>query len=137
MPEPATTTPADSPAAAEAPPPTTAPVTRAAGAPGTGPPASPAAPPASASTVRFAEAARRLSEACRARGLIAPAFRSPPGRPSVRTLRRRPDGGVVVAVQVRGRPLAVVLADMVDGVVAANHLSGAEAEQVRQVLLAA
>lgn len=65
-----------------------------------------------------------------------PAFRSPPGDPAaVRTIRRRPDGGAVVAVRVRGRALAAVVADMVDGVVAANGLTGAQAEEVRHRLV--
>ena len=42
-----------------------------------------------------------------------------------------------MAVRVRGRPLADVLADLVDGVIATNRLSGAQAESVRSDLLAA
>jgi hypothetical protein len=96
----------------------------------------PAPTPPPASAVRFAEAARRLQQACRARGLAVPAFRSPPGDPAaVRTIRRRPDGGAVVAVRVRGRTLAAVVADMVDGVVAVNGLTGPEAEEVRHRLV--
>jgi hypothetical protein len=91
-----------------------------------------------ATSISFADAARRLAAACRARGLVAPGFRSPPARPGVdRTLRRRPDGGVIVAVRVRGRPLADVLADLVDGVVAVNGLAGDEAESIRNELTAA
>ncbi|MGH9223259.1 MAG: hypothetical protein ACRD2W_05640 [Acidimicrobiales bacterium] len=90
-----------------------------------------------ATSVSFADAARRLADACRAEGLVAPGFRSPPARPGVdRTLRRRPDGGVIVAVRVRGRPLADVLGDLVDGVIAANGLSGDPADSVRRDLLA-
>ena len=90
-----------------------------------------------ATSVSFADAARRLADACRARGLVAPGFRSPPARPGAdRTLRRRPDGGVIVAVRVRGRPLADVLADLVDGVIAANGLSGEKAGAVKRDLLA-
>ena len=67
-----------------------------------------------------------------------PGFRSPPALPATdRTLRRRTDGGAVVAVRVRGRPLAAVLADLVEGVVVVNQLSGAEAEAVRSDLLGA
>ena len=89
-------------------------------------------------TFRFADAARRLGDESRRMGLAAPAFRSPPRLPGVdRTLRRRPDGGAVVAVVLRGRPWAAVLADLIDGVVAANRLAGAAADRVRSSLWAA
>ena len=90
-----------------------------------------------ASTVQFAEAARRLAERCRARGLIAPGFRSPPAHPTAsRTVRRGAGGSAIVAVRVRGRPLAAVVADMVDGVVVVNGLAGADRDRVRAKLLA-
>lgn len=93
--------------------------------------------PAAATTVQFAEAARSLAERCRARKLIVPGFRSPPAHPTAsRTVRRRPDGSAIVAVRVRGRPLAAVLADMVDGVAAVNGLAGADGERIRAELLA-
>ena len=91
-----------------------------------------------ATSISFAESARRLADACRAKGLVVPGFRSPPARPGVdRTLRRRPDGGTIVAVRVRGRPLDEVLSDLVDGVIATNGLSGEPAAAARQELLAA
>jgi hypothetical protein len=94
--------------------------------------------PASASSLRFAEAARRLADACRAGGLVVPGFRSPPALAGAqRTLRRRPDGAVIVAVRVRGRTLDAVVADLVEGVIAANGLTGAEADAARAVLRAA
>lgn len=88
-----------------------------------------------ATTVRFAEAARLLADRCRARGLVVPGFRSPPSHPSAsRTIRRRPDGGAIVAVRVRGRALAAVVADMVDGVAIVNHLTdAARAELLAEV----
>ncbi len=90
-----------------------------------------------ATAVGFAEAARALALSCRSRGLSAPSFRSPPADPRARrTLRRRPDGGAVVSVRLRGRSLGAVVADLVDGVVAANGLTGEEAEQVRRRLMA-
>jgi hypothetical protein len=93
--------------------------------------------PHPAPSVRFAEAARRLAQECRARGLVAPAFRSPPGLEGVdRTLRRRPDGGMVVSVRIRGRPPSAVIADLVEGVVAANNLGADQAGAVRAELLA-
>jgi hypothetical protein len=89
-------------------------------------------------SLRFAEAVRVLGHAARARGLTMPAFRSPPRLVGVhRSLRRRPDGGATVAVVVRGRPWVAVLADMVDGVVVANGLTGSAAGQTRAALWAA
>jgi hypothetical protein len=86
---------------------------------------------------RFASAARRLGAAARAAGLAVPAFRSPPRHPrAVRTIRRLP-GGAVVAVRVQQRAFADVVADMIDGVLAANALEGEAAARFRRVLLAA
>jgi hypothetical protein len=96
--------------------------------------------PEPASSLRFADAARRLALECRARGLSVPAFRSPPGLSGAdRTVRQRADGGVVVAVRVRGRAMTAVVADLVDGVVVANsaRVQGAEADALRRELLAA
>ncbi|MEQ8718600.1 MAG: hypothetical protein RIE08_13395 [Acidimicrobiales bacterium] len=87
--------------------------------------------PAPAS-LRFAEAARRLGGVARTRGLRAPTFRSPPKVVgATRTLHRRDDGSCSVAVLVKGRPWLAVLADMVEGVVAANDLDGVEAGRLR------
>lgn len=88
-----------------------------------------------ATSFRFATAARALATAARRSGLDAPAFRSPPRlHGATRSLRRRPDGGATIAVTLRGRPWAAVLADMVEGVVAANDLSGVDADRVRTEL---
>jgi hypothetical protein len=85
--------------------------------------------------ILFADVARRLGAATRAAGLVVPAFRTPPRRPGApRTIRRLP-GGPVVAVRVRSRPLADVVADMVEGVVVANGLAGDAAARMRTVLL--
>src|SRR2546423_9700476 len=90
-----------------------------------------------ASFANFAELARRLGDRARALGLVVPGFRSPPRvGGSVRTLRRRRDGSAVVAVQVRGRQLAAVAADLVEGVVTANGLAGGEADRIHAALLA-
>jgi len=40
----------------------------------------------------------------------------------------------VVAIRIRGRPWSAVLADMIEGVVAANRLSAAAADQCRTEL---
>jgi hypothetical protein len=85
--------------------------------------------------IRFAELARRIGAAARAAGLTVPAFRTPPRRSGVaRTIRRLP-GGPVVAVRLRSRPPADVVADMVEGVVVANALTGDAAGRVRATLL--
>ena len=87
--------------------------------------------------LRFARCARVLVVAAQAAGLRVPAFRSPPGRTDAqRTIRRRP-GGDVVAVRLRDRSAAEVEADMIEGVIAANRLTGPAAEQVRVTLAAA
>jgi hypothetical protein len=87
--------------------------------------------------LRFSRAARALGAAARAAGLTMPAFRSPPRRHgAVRTIRRYP-GGAVIAVQMRGRPFADVGADMVEGVLVANGLSGEGADRMRVALAAA
>jgi len=49
-----------------------------------------------------------------------------------RTLRRRADGSVAIAVRLSGRPFAAVVADMIDGVLAANELQGQDAEEWRR-----
>ena len=83
------------------------------------------------STACFAHAARQLGAAARAAGLTVPAFRSPPRRSGApRTIRRLP-GGPVVAVVMRDRAFADVLADMVEGVVIANRLQEPAAARVR------
>lgn len=83
----------------------------------------------------FATAARTLSRAAAVLGLRSPAFRSPPRTPgSTRTIRTNRDGTCTVAVAVRDRPRLAVLADMVEGVVAANGLSGVDAGRCRDAL---
>lgn len=66
-----------------------------------------------------------------------PAFRSPPRvAEALRTIRRYP-GGAVVAVRLRGRPLADVASDMVEGVLAVNRLDETAAVRMRPLLLQA
>ncbi|HUQ39044.1 MAG TPA: hypothetical protein VM030_02735, partial [Acidimicrobiales bacterium] len=73
----------------------------------------------------FAAVARALAAEARRHGLVPPGFRSPPRLPGARrTIRRYRDGAAVISVQLRDRPAAEVLADMVDGVVVANGLEG-------------
>jgi hypothetical protein len=89
-------------------------------------------------TVRFAECGRLIATAARRQGVRPPSFRSPPRlRDRDRTLRRRPDGSVVVAVRLAGRPFVAVAADMVEGTVAASGRTGPDADELRRVLWAA
>ena len=88
-----------------------------------------------ASSIRFSVAARLVAAEARAAGLVVPGFRSPPRITGAdRTVRRRPDGGAIVAVRVRGRPFAAVANDLVEGVVAVNGLAGNEADRCRRRL---
>jgi hypothetical protein len=90
-----------------------------------------------ASTVDFAQAARTITRLVRGAGLRAPSFRCPPRVVGAdRTIRRRPDGAVV-SVRVRDRPVAAVLADMIEGVVVANRLTTPRSDRVRADLWAA
>lgn len=67
-----------------------------------------------------------------------PVFRSPPRLADVdRTLRRRPDGQVVIAVRLTGRPFAAVQSDVIAGVVVANGLEGQDAGRFRRAAWAA
>jgi hypothetical protein len=91
-----------------------------------------------ASSLRFAAAARDLAAACRQAGFEAPGFRSPPRVPGLdRSLRWRGVAGALVAVRLGDRPFVAVLADMVEGAVAANRLTGAEASRCRAALWSA
>src|SRR5215213_3911176 len=90
-----------------------------------------------ATTLRFAAAARALADEVRRHGLIVPGFRSPPRLTGAdRTLRGRPPGRTTIAVRVRGRPWAAVLADLIEGIVVANALSGPPADRLRARLWA-
>ena len=84
---------------------------------------------------RFAEAGRCLAAMATEMGLQVPAFRTPPRVAGVdRTIRRAPDGSVLVSVRSRGRAWPAVLADMIEGVVVANGLGRSEAAQARNEL---
>lgn len=89
-----------------------------------------------ASATDFGHLARLLGSEARRGGLIVPGFRSRPGADARRTIRRA-DSGAIVSVLLRGRSLADVAIDMVEGVVVANGLVGGEAVRWRSRLLAA
>jgi hypothetical protein len=85
--------------------------------------------------VRFADAARRLGAVAHEAGLDVPAFRSPPRVAGAdRTIRRYPAGSVV-SVRIRGRAFDAVIADMVDGVLAANRITSGDASRMRARLV--
>ncbi len=86
------------------------------------------------SSLRFAEAARTLSDTARAGGFLAPSFRSPPRIEGDRSIRRQRSGGATIAVRYRDRPWPAVLADMVEGVVATNGLAAEAADKLRRDL---
>ena len=113
----------------------------AAGRPGTGPVRSGARrlarTPAASSSAEFAAAVRVVAEAARRRGLSVPVFRSPPGLPELDRSLRRTASGTVVAIRLGDRPVASIQADVVDGVVVANRLSGREASGFRRAAWAA
>ena len=87
-----------------------------------------------ATSLRFAHAARTIADVARSRGLEPPAFRSPPAIAGLQRSLRRRGSEATVSVRLRQRPWVAVLADMIDGVVAANRLSGAAADEVRTAL---
>jgi hypothetical protein len=85
----------------------------------------------------FVNAANLLGAVAGRFGLIAPGFRTPPRIVGVqRTVRRRPGGGLV-AVAVKNRPAAAVLADMIDGVIVVNNIGAPESDTVRAALWSA
>jgi hypothetical protein len=87
-----------------------------------------------AGALLFSQVARRLGAAARAAGLVVPAFRCPPRLAGARRTLRRYPGGAVVAVQLKGRAFADVAADMVEGVLVVNRLTGDAAIRMRPLL---
>jgi hypothetical protein len=84
-------------------------------------------------TMQFTAAARVLAQAAAECQLVVPGFRSPPRVVGVnRTIRRAHTGeGGVVAVRLIDRPLAVILGDMIEGVIVINNLNPTQADRVR------
>jgi hypothetical protein len=82
--------------------------------------------------IGFSGVALALGAEARRAGLAVPGFRSPPRLSgATRTIRWSSAGGSVVSVVIHGRATTDVIGDMIDGVVAANQLSGERAELVR------
>jgi len=90
-----------------------------------------------ADTLSFSSAVRAVADEARRMGLRVPAFRSPPGLAGVdRTIRRR-RGALVVAVRIRDRAFADVVADVIEGVLVANGVPRDQDRRVRRRLLSA
>ena len=86
-------------------------------------------------SVRFGEVARLVANQARSLGLVVPVFKSPPRIVGVsRTMRRRTDGQAVVSVCFRSRPWPAVVADLIEGVLVVNDLTGAAASRLRDDL---
>lgn len=75
--------------------------------------------------IPFSSLARLLAAECRRHALVVPSFSTPPRVAGAnRTMRRLRGGGFMVAVRLRDRSIDDVIADMVEGVLRANDLSG-------------
>ena len=84
---------------------------------------------------RFVLTARALAAASRELGLDVPSFQSPPRSDQLdRSIQRSVHGDCVVAVRVRGRPFAAVVADAIEGIVVCNRLAASAAAAVRDEL---
>ena len=82
----------------------------------------------------FADVVRQLTRAAAVAGMRMPAFVSPPRMPAARrTIRWLAEDKALVAVRRDGD---TVVTDMIDGVVAANGLSGSEAKDAARKLKA-
>jgi hypothetical protein len=89
---------------------------------------------ASNSSIDFAHAARTIGREVRRRGLVAPGFRCPPRIAGVDRSLRRTGNGAVVAVQLKGRPWAAIVGDMIEGVIVTNQLPPPRSDRLRAEL---
>src|SRR5258706_14924357 len=90
--------------------------------------------PVSNTSLDFANAARTIGREVGRRGLVAAGFRCPPRIVGVdRSLRRVPNGAVV-AVQLKGRPWAAIVGDMIEGVIVTNQLQPPRSDRLRSEL---
>ena len=86
------------------------------------------------SSIDFAHAARTIGREARRRGLVAPGFRCPPRITGVDRSLRRVGNGAVVAVQLKGRPWAAIVGDMIEGVIVTNQLPPPRSDRLRAEL---
>lgn len=86
------------------------------------------------SAVRFATTARVLTNVTRSLGLAAPGFRSPPRIEGADRTLLGSGNKAVVSVRLRDRPWTAIAADMVEGVVVANGITGIGAGKLRAAL---
>lgn len=86
------------------------------------------------SAVRFATTARVLTNVTRSLGLAAPGFRSPPRVEGADRTLLGSGNEAVVSVRLRDRPWTAIAADMVEGVVVANGITGIGAGKLRAAL---
>ncbi|MFM7508969.1 MAG: hypothetical protein ACKO5A_05420 [Actinomycetota bacterium] len=93
--------------------------------------------PSVSPSAEFAAAVRVVLEVARRRRLTVPVFRSPPGLPEVDRSIRRTAAATVVSIRLGDRPVASIHADVVDGVIVANRLSGRDAAGFRRAAWAA
>ena len=82
----------------------------------------------------FAHAARTIGREVRRRGLVAPSFRCPPRIAGVDRSLRRFASGAVVSVQLKGRPWAAIVGDMIEGVIVTNQLQPPHSDRLRSEL---
>lgn len=90
--------------------------------------------PVPVSVLDFDEIGRALTKAARALDLTAPAWRTLPSNDDRERAIRRTAAGDTVLVRLTGRPRSVVIADMVEGIIASNHLTGEPAARARRIL---
>ena len=90
--------------------------------------------PVNNTSLDFAQAARTIGSEVRRRGLVVPGFRCPPRIDGVDRSLRRVNNGAVVAVQLKGRPWAAIVGDMIEGVIVTNQLQPPQSDRLRSEL---
>ena len=90
--------------------------------------------PVTNTSLDFAHAARTIGREVRRRGLVAPGFRCPPRIAGVDRSVRRVANGAVIAVQLKGRPWAAIVGDMIEGVIVTNQLQPPRSDRLRAEL---
>lgn len=88
-------------------------------------------------SIRFSTAVRAVADEARRVGLVVPGFRSPPRVPGADRTLRANGGAPVVAVRIRGRPFADVVADVIEGVLVVNRIPRGPDLVLRRRLVAA